>query len=316
MQWQERKIFNTRWDVAFRGLIIAACLGVVLHQLFAANKLTQTLLAVRHNWPGILLIVLLVPLNWLAEAIKWKQFFSKGEATTPELLKSVLVGLCVGTITPWRTGEFPGRVLYLPADLRIKALHTSLLGGLAQAIITLCAGISFVFLFNLPATVAICAVACIVVALLIYFSFERLGAAIGDSDTFRFLHKLFPVRDSVALGTKLRVLLIAFMRYTIYCAQWMFALQVCGIDKGPAILFSATATILLIHSIAPAFPLFDFAIRTGIAVFVCGFICDEPILASVAATLIWCMNIAIPTMAGAVLLAQPGTAPQLIAEEP
>jgi hypothetical protein len=315
MQRQMPTFFNTRWDVAFRGLIIAACIGVVCHQLFAANKLAQTLHSVQSNWPAMLLILLLMPLNWLAEAIKWQQFFAKGETSTLQLLRSVLVGLCVGTITPWRTGEFPGRVLYLPSHLRIRALHSALLGGLAQAIITLCAGISFVFLFNLPASVAICAVACVVFALLIYFTFERIGAAVGNRHTFRFLHRLFPAGDSVSLGIKLRVLLIALMRYTIYCAQWMFALHVCGIDKDPATLFSAAATILLIHSIAPAFPLFDFAIRTGIAVFVCGFICDEPVLASVAATLIWCTNIALPTLAGAALLAQPGTAPQLIADQ-
>lgn len=98
----------------------------------------------------LLMAVLLMPLNWSLEAIKWR--FSMQLVypyTFLGALKAVLAGLSTGLITPNRLGNFIGRVQHLPPDLKTKGTLLTMFCNVAQFIITILAGVVALVFFSL-----------------------------------------------------------------------------------------------------------------------------------------------------------------------
>ena len=82
-------------------------------------------------------VVLLMPLNWSLEALKWKLLLKhSAHVTIGEAMRSVLGGLSIGFATPARVGEFAGRVMFLHKGERVDGIYLSAIGGLAQSIVT------------------------------------------------------------------------------------------------------------------------------------------------------------------------------------
>ncbi|MFN4123056.1 MAG: hypothetical protein ACK4GL_07100, partial [Flavobacteriales bacterium] len=80
-----------------------------------------------------LLILLLLPLNWGLEAWKWKISLS-GILHLPYLkaFRSVIAGTATGVITPNRVGEFAGRILLLPENVRKQAVGLNFVCSFSQ----------------------------------------------------------------------------------------------------------------------------------------------------------------------------------------
>lgn len=55
-------------------------------------------------------------------------------------MKGVIAGVTFGFVTPGRSGEFIGRVLYLDDKDKTKVFYLTGIGGIAQTAITLLAG--------------------------------------------------------------------------------------------------------------------------------------------------------------------------------
>ncbi|MCK6649296.1 MAG: hypothetical protein L6Q66_06555, partial [Bacteroidia bacterium] len=93
-------------------------------------------------------VVLLMPINWGLESIKWKILLNGlQDISFLNAFVSVLGGIAISLGMPNRTGEFVGRVLFLRKDNRLSGSVKSIIGSTIQLFVTLIFGLfSLIFL--------------------------------------------------------------------------------------------------------------------------------------------------------------------------
>ena len=135
--------------------IILSC--VIYRQVALQSDLSLRWSQLKSSWHDPLLgvVFLLMFLNWGIEALKMKYLLQPLEKISfLKSLKSVFAGCSITMLTPNRTGEFGGRILFLKPQNRIKAISVNIIGSISQLAVTMILGsISFYyFLFLLKST--------------------------------------------------------------------------------------------------------------------------------------------------------------------
>ncbi|HEX3384521.1 MAG TPA: hypothetical protein VHS53_05005 [Mucilaginibacter sp.] len=88
-------------------------------------------------------VVLLMLVNWVAEAFKWKYITRElTRITYWQAIESVFCGLTWAVFTPNRIGEYGGRVMFLPNRKRIHGIFVMAIGSFGQNVITNVLGLS------------------------------------------------------------------------------------------------------------------------------------------------------------------------------
>jgi uncharacterized membrane protein YbhN (UPF0104 family) len=94
----------------------------------------------RERWRFYAAIGLML-FNWGIESLKWKTLLKHIlHISYLRAFKSVISGVAFTMITPNRTGEFIGRVFYVPDGNRIRAAALTLVGSASQLIVTITTG--------------------------------------------------------------------------------------------------------------------------------------------------------------------------------
>lgn len=253
--------------------------------------------------PLLLLAIALMPLNWLLESYKWGFLLNKNY-DVKTLLRGVIAGVTFGFVTPARSGEFLGRVLFLQDVDRVRSFYLCALGGMAQAVITytmgvLCLGIVGGQLFNDWQTPMAVATGMAAVFLLFYFRFDWLNALLRKLGFLSRLKLLMSDNDIPSPDLLIKTLGLAFIRYIVYVAQYvLLALFFC---KGGEVtgLIICTGLFLLLQSISPLTPFLDVPLRGVMALAVFGGLLQQNkmgILMMVAMALV--VNLAVPALLG------------------
>ncbi len=261
--------------------------------------------------------LLLMPVNWLLEAYKWKALIGYSEnISASQAFKSVLSGITFSLFTPNRTGDFVGRLLTLPHSNRITGAMLTLTGSIAQLITTLFMGlIALCFFipqyFNLSqplfvtgyAFVVICSV---VICFLLIFIFLRIPYFSGITYSSRrpFWRKLYENLHIMALverNTLITTLTLSFLRYLIFSAQFYLLLVAFGFSIPLSDAFVLIAMTYFTMAAIPTIALVDLGIRGSVSLFFFGMYSTYPgasmsVLA--ATTSIWVINLALPAIAG------------------
>lgn len=121
---------------------------VLYYQLFEHPTFNLTdwwaLFAAQFTWkkmPLLLLVVVLMPVNWLLETKKWMALLRPlSVVPMKRALRVVLIGLAGSLFTPNRIGEYGGRLLLLPKAQRHQALYATLLGAFSQWLVLIVLG--------------------------------------------------------------------------------------------------------------------------------------------------------------------------------
>lgn len=93
------------------------------------------------------LLLVLATLNWLLEAVKWKLLTAGLEAISlTTAFRGILYGVCLGFVTPKRSGEIAGRAMVLRSGNRISGMLVNTPGSLVQLGVTLVGGLISLFL--------------------------------------------------------------------------------------------------------------------------------------------------------------------------
>ncbi|MBK7298693.1 MAG: flippase-like domain-containing protein [Flavobacteriales bacterium] len=127
--------------IVFRwGIFLLA--SVFLYTQLSAAKGTQALAALRHLRtdgiaPWVLLVMLVcMAVNWSLESHKWRWLLRPVERIGSwRSLVATIAGTSVGLVTPNRTGEFLGRVLFLKPENRVKAVSPQRLEALRNSLL-------------------------------------------------------------------------------------------------------------------------------------------------------------------------------------
>ncbi|MBI1267700.1 MAG: hypothetical protein GC193_09765 [Cryomorphaceae bacterium] len=261
----------------------------------------------------LVLAVLLWPLNWFIEALKWWLLTAHSLRSLKQCLIDVLVGQYFGLVTPNRLGEGPGRMNSSAPGSRSRDLFAFGNSSIAQLLTTLIAG----------------SIALVLVASFVYpselFWWQvalPLRWPVWTATLIMLLFYIEPgwshiLRESVNqngwLGKKLvglqrynrrengRTLFLSMARYGVFSSQFLCVLLAFGFDGDTTEMLFRIALVYLGSTIVPSFALAELGVRESMAVMLLPAAGIDPAVAFIATLLVWIINILLPSMAGMVL---------------
>lgn len=325
-----KSLLQHKFFVLFLKLILIIILGTILyHQIFGREDLTIQKLGTEFlnhlSWqkaPLLLLVLILMPLNWLFETQKWLALMRKIESISfYQALKVVLVGLSFSLFTPNRVGEYGGRVMMVSKGNRLHAVWATMVGISSQWIVLVVGGwwalmIAFYLDFMpinttlLGSLILIGGIASIFL-LVIYFNLKQL---VQYTARFKWTQKWsekmsaspFAYYTNSAL---IQALIYSGIRYLIYSFQYLCLLYFFGFQAGVFATFLGILIVYLLQTGIPLPPSTGLLARGNIALLIFGYL---SITAGTTATILsatfslWLLNVILPSILGAFFVAQLG----------
>lgn len=256
-------------------------------------------------------VIILMFINWSIEIYKWQILVNSVVALKFNVaVKAVMSGVAISLLMPNRTGEFAGRILFVPSDKRIEATVLTFYGNLIQLFVTLFVGmVSYVILqnyhhfsipffealflqINLPVLLII-----VVSVVFISFFFRKKLLVLWHS----VLVKLKAIKISTALHFK--VWLLSAIRYAVFTLQFVLLMIAFGVQGNMISFFCGASFTLFASTILPSISVLEIPLRGGISFLVMNSFAKYAAGASMASLVLWCINLAIPAIFGAIILA-------------
>lgn len=274
-----------------------------------------------HNWPTTLLVILLCPLNWALEAIKW-QVLSRSYRPVSfwTSYKGILTGLGIGALMPQGLGDFLGRTWHHKHDNDRQQLHAIpalWLGNFASFQVTHffgLAGLSYLFWSGQLMSqlgqmrwswgYGVLTIALLALTLSVYY---RVAWYAQPVLRLKWLSRWRPqLERSLQFGDKVRTqaLVLATLRYLTFIGQWWLLLRLTGppttTDLG---LIAAICLIFSLKSSIPRLSLLgDLGVREYTAVIVLQWMGWQAAQVIPLTLFIWVVNLLVPTLIGFVLM--------------
>lgn len=301
------------------GIFLLACLFLYTH--LSADKSRQALDALLHVWwndIGLLKLIVVLGLmlvNWSVEACKWHWLMKPVERVGPlRALIATVAGTSVGFVTPNRTGEFLGRVLFLAPENRVRGGFATALGSIAQFVTTVVLGglgLLAMQLLHRPLpwtsgwipTMLVTLTALVSLgALLLYLYPGLLRQLLLQLPFLRRWEKASAVLNTYARHELLVVLLLSLLRYAVFAVQFMLLLRIFtnGITFADALL--AIPVVYLVSTLVPTMMLTELGVRGTAAVALLAPLGGDEAGVLLATTLLWLINIVLPALLGSMIL--------------
>ena len=297
-----------RWVRWLGWVLTAGLLGLLGYQL--VHNLRQLEGAWQVLAPGaayyLLPALLLVPLNWLLEIVKWRQLAQPQlRWPWPRYWRAVLMGLTAGILTPNRLGDYGGRLLGVPRAQWAAVLVTTFLGGLAQWAAFLLLGwpgLVYVAGDLLPADRP-------------YWLFAVGPLLLGAGTAYLLarsdrLLRLLPSRwqqhaagvETVLRDVKFMVILRAgiwaCLRFSVYCTQLYLLLLACGLELPLGTGLAGIAAIYLVQAGLPLPPGIGLATRAELGLLLWGHTPAAGMAVIFVTTLLFILNLLLPSLLG------------------
>lgn len=282
------------------------------------SQLKQLPQAIRINGgiaiAGALAIMLM---QWGIEVVKWKRMFSGSFAMQWQTaFRAVFSGLAVSMITPNRVGEFAGRIMYLPAELRIKGTAFTFISNLAQLLVTLAAGSLALFfggdIFSQEQAPPVVSTAInllywltpvmTILTGIVFFSGSRWLGRLKDLRFLSGYRNQIGTIDSLSRHTLLEILFWSVCRYLLFIVQYGILFALSGDFPDPIHVFLCVSMFFLWLAVIPTLALAELGIRWQLAYWL-----FAPLLVSYpvilfAVTTVWTINFVLPAGIGALIL--------------
>lgn len=263
----------------------------------------------------LILVVLLMPMNWLLESKRFQWLMSKFVSLTYiQSVEAILCGLSVASITPNRIGEYGGRIIALAPENNKYGLLATFAGSIAQNLTNLVFGmlgatyfLAHYFQFNNAQLISTCIVVLIFTLILciLYYRLDLLARVVGKISFIPYSRKIYrALEETQKLGGLLlsKVIFLSSLRYLVYLSQYVLMLYAFNIDIPLIAAISGVALIYLIQSGLPIPPLFGIVARGEIALLIWGvFVQDDMVILSVT-LLLWIINLIVPSFIGLIIV--------------
>ncbi|MEL7248144.1 MAG: lysylphosphatidylglycerol synthase domain-containing protein [Bacteroidota bacterium] len=321
--------FGQGWRVFFtpgrrrflRRLTGGVLLLVLVWQLAAGQHLSEWWSHLKASWAQgagwkyLLPAVLLMPVNWTLEALKWRQLMAPNQVLTWRATwASVLAGISISLATPNRVGEYGGRAMVAPAEQAVHIIWTSVLGSLCQwTAFLVCGWPSLCFWFRswygwswgLTVVLALLMPALVVLAWVLLFRLRlrrHLSKLLRRNKWWRWLQGRMRHLSAVPVRVALSALVLALLRFGVYCYQLLLILWFFNAPLSFGEGISGIFSIYLIQAGIPLPPGLSVISRSEIAVlFWQGLGVSS--LSIVSATFsVYLINLILPALAGTWIL--------------
>ena len=261
----------------------------------------------------ILFALSLIFFNWGLEARKWQQLAVKIEDITFwQAYRAVLIGICLGFITPNRIGDYAGRIMALQSRQRLEGLGAIFLGRFCQLTITVAAGSMglFYFLVNYikvaePILFSI-AFLLIIINAFLYILLLRpqiLIAAVSVVPVFKRFVPYIAVITVYSPAEIRELLQLSFLRYLVFLGQFMLLLTAFGVKVIWWQMALGVSSTFLLKSVVPSLTaIADLGMRELSAIYVFSFLVQNKMLVMSASLSLWFINIVLPNLIGLVFV--------------
>ena len=274
--------------------------------------ISQWTKATAERWWWIMLTLLLLPLNWSLEAMKWRSLVGNLEKLSfAQSLSSVLVGTTTGFFTPNRLGEYPGRTLLLSDGNRLTATTMGFVGSAALTICILMIGIPSSVIFATYHTTAFSFSHSIYIYFLLsavvfgvgFFFLPRTARLLLSKKTFGSKStQLLQTLGKVCLRSMLHILLLSLLRYAVFCTQLLAMIHFFGVEISLwESIVGITASYLFV-TLTPSVAFAEVAVRGSWAIVFLGTFSANTVGIASASISLWAINYCIPMIIGSLVL--------------
>lgn len=307
---------NTVVTGVVKAVILLAIIYYLVVKLEQENHLHQRLILQVYglfsskSLLAIALPVILMPVNWYLEAIKWQLLASKVERLSiTQAMRGILTGLSLAFITPRALGDYAGRIWQMSGEKRSRATGAIMLGRMAQFLCTIGCGMlgtGFVLArqpginnSGLWVILGVVFLFCTLIILVIIFARKNLVVLIqkisGEAVASYFQVISVYSRKEICI-----LLFLSMARYFTFAFQFLWILYLFQIGLPSITLFAGITWIFIAKSIIPAFNfLNDLGVREFSALYFFSDYGIDNASIVVASLVIWIINIFFPTLAGA-----------------
>lgn len=259
------------------------------------------------RWLWLFAVLILMFFNWLCEAEKWRRLIRSTESMSRwNALQAVLTGVSVSMLTPNRIGEYAGRVLYLSNKHKIKGITVTLVGSLAQVLVSAIFGSIGLFIFilhqlNYSPWMILYLVLSLLIAfclLLLYFNLNWISSFCAR---YTYLRKIKIYVDVIQRFPKrllISVLGLSFIRFLIYSLQLVFLFYFVQIEAPLYQLLGMVWAIFWTLAVVPTIALAELGVRGQTALFFMGALSSNALGVVSAMLLLWFINLIIPALSG------------------
>ena len=282
----------------------------IYHQLvenksFEELDISVLLDTVKKNKVYLVGVILMMFLNWLVEALKWRYMISKIEnISIMTAFRAIFTGITVSTFTPNRIGEYGGRVFCLEKGDRIKAVFITVLCSMSQLLVTILYGsISLFILFDeiLIDKTFLSVSLLILLNLFLLFSYFNISHIVNFLGKFKLINSFKRYLEVLVMYNYID-LIIAFIysntRYFIFSLQFIILLHVFGINISFMDAILSVMLIFFFITITPTITIAEIGVRGSVAIFVLGLFSSNDIAILSSTTLLWLINLIIPAIIG------------------
>ncbi len=259
----------------------------------------------------LILELILLGVNLFLEAVKWRYIIAPIQTiSVSAALRSTLMALALGNITPARTGEHVGRVLSIAGRHRNIGLALSLLSSMAQtAVIVLALLLSLPFILektihSIDAIVVVKIIFTLGTILLLLTAAAYL--LLGRSKIrFTLLKiRLLLTQKIINISYLSAILSLSTLRYLVFAIQLGIMLYVMQPQTDPHRMATLIPAYFFLITIIPSFFFADIGIKGSVALFIFSDHSASELAVLAAMFAIWIINSAIPTLLGSIIITQ------------
>lgn len=302
----------------FKASIALLTLGYVAYQmLFVADPLSFFKhFQVFDPIFGFLLFLVLVGVvaNWGSEVLKWKFLYSRIYGISKvQALKGVLSGCAISIWMPNRTGDYLGRIMFLPGRYYGKAVVASVFGNLVQLFVTVLAGflalmfLGLVFLPNDSALILGLVSGPFLIVLLGVCFYPVLFVKLAPYKVKNFpIRKYLLVLVKYDIRDRLKIIGFSMLRYGFFLLQYVLLLWAFQVEITFMQAIAGVSLVFLVQSVIPSFALMEAGVRGAASLYFIGLFAGNETGILMASYGLWMFNLVVPALAGTYFITKEG----------
>ncbi|ANE52289.1 lysylphosphatidylglycerol synthase domain-containing protein [Flavisolibacter tropicus] len=264
---------------------------------------------------NLALAMSLMVANWGLETVKWQMAIAPvHQLRFWQAFKAVLSGVAFSITTPNRTGEYVGRMLYMPEGKRLKVIAVTLISSCSQLLITFLLGtiglivLKSALLKAWPAldvwypyivTGLVCGTSILTLLYCKVSQLERWAEQWLKRNKYLYLVEALRNYSMQRLAA---ILLLSFTRFCVFVVQYILLFHLFEVHIPAVTLFWIMSLIFLGLAIVPSITLVEIGVRGEISLLLAGLYSSNNLGILLTSVSIWLINLIIPALAGSVLI--------------
>lgn len=260
--------------------------------------------------------VVLMLINWGIEAVKWRISVKPvQEVSFQTAFKAILSGVSVSISTPYRVGEYLGRILYMNEGNKLKAVSLTVVGSISQIMVTLLMGlVGLLFMADVLAqqhilsplwikmiASGVCMV--LVILTLFYFRLSWLVKRIDQVPAIKKFTWLINALENFNATILFSLLSLSVIRFLVFILQYYLLFRFFGVNIGFEEAWISVSLMFLVMAVVPTIALFtDLGLKGEISLKLIGIFSTNGLGITLTTISIWLINLVIPALAGSLLI--------------